>query len=96
MNMILPLAGGIGLGACGSAGFLTAEKSGVALAASGDAGAAVAGLERPASACTVRVVKSNTSATSATAETPATIPIHSGAFRLKLRVFLGITIRLFY
>jgi hypothetical protein len=53
-------------------------------------------MERPASACTVRAENRTTSATNATAETPAARQIHRGALRLKLRVFLILTIRIFY
>jgi hypothetical protein len=89
------LAAGVGA-FCGIEGSWSLSDIGVALDAGETADAVKAGLGRLASACTVRAEYKTTSATIATAETPATRQSHSGAFRLKLRVFLFITIRLFY
>ena len=81
---------------CGIGGSWSASEAGVALAAGDAAGAVKAGLGRRASACTARAVNNTTSATDPTAETPAARQIHSGALRLKLRVFLALTICTFY
>ena len=94
LDSVLP-ARAAGVGAvCG--GSWSASEAGVALDAGEAAGAVRAGLGRLASACTVRAEYNTTSATIATAETPAARQIHSGAFRPKLRVFLFITISQFY
>ncbi len=79
-----------------AAGFNGACITGVALKMGEGGGAVEAGLGSPASACTVGVTNVNATAASATEEAPARIQFPMGLFKLRLRDFLRITIRLFY
>jgi hypothetical protein len=64
--------------------FFGASKAGVALAIGAAGGAVAAGRGSGASACTVRVESVNTTAASATDETPASNHIRSEVFELVL------------
>jgi hypothetical protein len=76
--------------------FCGASKVGVALTTEAAMGAVAAGLESEAFACTVRVVRVITTATSATDEAPASSHTRSGVFDLVLLISRPITICLFY